>query len=153
MIEMMNKKTLLLFSGLASLVISTAAIVPALTATTVAQPANTQSPNRGMGRLNLTADQQTKIKQIREASRQQIQSILTPQQQAQIQQARQQKQRPQLNLTEEQKAQLKALNQNTRRQIDEVLTPEQRQQLQQQHGKRHHNRSQTMQNQETSQPQ
>ena len=85
--------------------------------------------------LNLTPEQQQQIRQIRQNARAQIQQVLTPQQRQQLSQLRNQdpKQRraamKQLNLTEAQKAQIRQIRAQTRQQIKAILTPEQRQQL------------------------
>ncbi len=94
--------------------------------------------------LNLSAEQRTRIAQIKREKRAQLESILTAEQRAQLEAQRSQRrssgqtQPPSrrgpmsnLNLSEEQRSQLRQLAQSTRSQIEAVLTPEQRQQIQQ----------------------
>ncbi|HEY9692638.1 MAG TPA: hypothetical protein V6D15_10550 [Oculatellaceae cyanobacterium] len=103
--------------------------------TLVAQ--NAPQPNvqrKGWGnkfeQLGLSAEQKTKIQQIKQSTRQQMSNIFTAEQKQQMQTARQQKQRPNLNLTEDQKTRLKALRQSSKTQIEAVLTDAQKQKLQ-----------------------
>ena len=84
-----------------------------------------------MQQLNLSDAQKTQIKQYRQSERQQIDAILSSDQKAAMQQARQNHTRPNLNLSADQKAQMKAVRQQTEASIKAVLTPEQLQQLQQ----------------------
>ena len=98
--------------------------------------AQAQEPH-GFQRLGLTQEQKTKMAQIRQNTRSQIEAILTPQQREQFQAAMQDS-RPNkrqafaaLNLTPEQKAQMRQIRQSAKSQFEAVLTPEQRQQLQQ----------------------
>lgn len=134
----------LLVSAIA-LSLSIIAVAPA-----VAQsPASRDLAQRGQTRrpnfLNLTAEQQTQIEQIRENERSQIAAILTEEQLTQLQQEMQNRQpgSPQesrgtgrspfesLDLTDEQRSQIEAVIRTSREQMDAVLTSEQRQQLQQ----------------------
>jgi Spy/CpxP family protein refolding chaperone len=80
--------------------------------------------------LGLSAEQQTRIQQIKQSTRQQMDAIFTAEQKQQKQAARQQRQRPNLNLTEDQKARLQALRQSSKTQIEAVLTDAQKQKLQ-----------------------
>ncbi|MDX2216057.1 MAG: hypothetical protein SFY66_22520 [Oculatellaceae cyanobacterium bins.114] len=85
--------------------------------------------------LNLTAQQQSKIRKIREKSRQRIEQILTAEQRTEWQQAMQNPQRSNqvatLKLTSQQERQLQELLRSEQQQIFEVLTPSQREQLRQ----------------------
>ncbi len=99
-------------------------LIPGFTSAAVAVPAHAGKWG-GMKSLNLTTDQKAQIKQIREAAKQEMDNIFTPEQKTLRQQARQQHQRVKLNLTADQKAQIKTLRQKTRSQIEAVLTPEQ----------------------------
>jgi Spy/CpxP family protein refolding chaperone len=85
---------------------------------------------RRWNQIKLTDAQKAQIKQIEDSSRQQIDTIYTPQQKEQLRTAQQQHQKPNLNLSAEQTAQLKAIHQNVEKQIQAVFTPEQLQQLQ-----------------------
>lgn len=115
-----------------------------------AQPTPTQTaPQRHHGKkpqLNLTDDQKQQLEQIEKDTRDQIQSVLTPDQQAQLQtlmqnrqgQRHQERSRQgrqdflsQLNLTDEQKAKIKDIMQQQKARRDAVFTPEQQQQMQQ----------------------
>ncbi|MBR8839085.1 MAG: hypothetical protein DSM106950_35070 [Stigonema ocellatum SAG 48.90 = DSM 106950] len=87
--------------------------------------------------LNLTADQKTQIKQIRDSAKQQMDAVLTPDQKALQQQARQQHTRPKLNLTDDQKAKFKTIHDSTESQINALLTPTQQQTYQQLRAQRH----------------
>lgn len=86
--------------------------------------------------LNLTPEQQAKMKQIWEAERQQMDNILTAEQKARLQAAREKREDPRqvfesLNLTTEQKAKIQEVHRASRQQMDAILTPQQRQLLQQ----------------------
>jgi protein CpxP len=116
-----------------SLAVSKQAVAdqPSLLAQDSAQP-NVQRKGRGnkFAQLGLSAEQQTKIQQIKQSSRQQMDSVLTAEQKQLLQTAKQQRQRPNLNLTEDQKARMKAIKESSKTQIDAVLTAEQKQKLQ-----------------------
>ncbi len=144
----MKIKPLVLLPGaIAVLFVAAAPLMPPLTDGVAAQTAPGVRPNRadqmqrgkGWQELNLTDAQKAQMRQVRESAKQRMGAILTGEQQAQLQAARQQRQRPNLNLTEAQKAQMKAVREDTQRQIEAILTPEQRQKLQemrQQRGQR-----------------
>ncbi len=150
----MKIKPLVLLPGAIAVLFAAAApLMPMLTHGVVAQAAPGARPNRADkmrgGRawqeLNLTDAQKAQMKQVRESAKQRMDTILTSEQKAQLQAARQQRQRPNLNLTEAQKAQMKAVREDTQRQIEAILTPEQRQKLQeikQQRGQRSSQRRQ-----------
>ena len=107
--------------------------------------------------LNLTAEQQAQIEQIREDKRSQIDAILTAEQKAQLQQAqenrnphaRENRGMPRLfaslNLSDEQRSQIEAVMRSSKEEMDAILTPEQRQQLQE-HRQQHQARPQVPQN-------
>ncbi len=87
-------------------------------------------------KLNLSADQKIKNKRIREESRDQIQRILTTDQQNQWKAAQQQGQKgrevmPSLNLSDSQKNQIRAIQKVTKERIEALLTPEQREKMRQ----------------------
>ncbi len=92
--------------------------------------------------LNLTPEQQAQIRQIREASKQQMQSVLTAEQRTQLETARQQGQRPRLNLSEQQRQQMQQIRESTKQKIEAVLTPEQRARAEQLRQQRQQNRPQ-----------
>lgn len=125
-------KLLPLLAGTVSLALS-AAMMPVAFAQTNAPAA---PPSRQQNWLNLTPEQQTKMQQIRQAEREQINSILTTEQRGILENARQNRQNPRqvfesLNLTDEQKTRLEQVRRRSREQMDAILTPEQRQQMQQ----------------------
>ena len=92
----------------------------------------------GMGwqRLNLTEAQKAQMQTIKNNTRAQIEGILTAEQRATLQAAKdaprgQRGQRgwANLNLTEQQKTQMREIRQASQQQMLAVLTPEQRQQM------------------------
>jgi protein CpxP len=128
--KMKKMKALFLMPGAIMLMLATPPVIFSFTHAAVAAP----SHEHGGGwetKLNLTDAQKAQIKQIHESSEQQINAILTPDQQAQKQQGRQQHQRTKLNLSDDQKAKIKAIRQGADSQIQALLTPAQQQQLQQ----------------------
>lgn len=155
----MNSKSLLLCAGATALAIS--AVAPALSQSTPTAPAQ-RNPMHRLDFLNLTSEQQARIKQIRQSERSQIDAILTPEQKAQLQQERQNRKPPtgqnpappagenqgkpptpfaSLNLTAEQRSRIEAIMRSSREQMDAVLTAQQRQLLQQ-HRQQHEQRRQ-----------
>jgi Spy/CpxP family protein refolding chaperone len=89
---------------------------------------------RHMGDLNLTAAQQTKMEQLRTATRAQIDAVLTPEQRQKFAQIKAQRQankqgRKGMNLTADQKTQLKAIRETNRQQFKAILTPAQQAQI------------------------
>lgn len=106
----------------------------------------------GFSRLNLTDEQKAQMQAIQTNTRNQIEAILTPDQKAKLQAAKEarqaqrqagqgqgqrqarQGQRPQkgwanLDLTEQQKTQMRQIQETSRQQMLAVLNPQQRQQL------------------------
>lgn len=91
--------------------------------------------------LNLTPAQQEQMRQIKAEFRTQMQAILTPEQRAKLEAAKQNSQgqnrqarrgvMESLNLTDAQKAQMRELKQQQKSRMQAVLTAEQRQQLEQ----------------------
>ncbi|XHX80743.1 MAG: hypothetical protein RBJ76_12660 [Stenomitos frigidus ULC029] len=161
----MNVKRFLFLPG--ALAIALSAAVPMLP---VAAQTQTQTPPAGQyqkrgAKLNLTEAQKAQLKQIREATRSQIDAILTPEQKAQLDAAKQQRQQRQagqpgqlgqpgqkprgkwaaLNLTADQKASMQAIRQDAKQKMDAVLTAEQRQQLEQRRQQRLQKRQQPSQ--------
>ncbi|MUL35439.1 Spy/CpxP family protein refolding chaperone [Gloeocapsopsis dulcis] len=107
-----------------------------------AQPAAPQvgqrAGGRGMGKagIELTAEQQAQMEQIRNETRTQIEGVLTPEQRQQWQAAMQNGQRRRgamaaLNLSEAQRTQIRQIMQSSKERATAVLTPEQRQQIEQ----------------------
>ena len=143
------------------------ALALTLSATSFAVTAQTASPSplllaqtpqkeRGPWKeLNLTDAQKTQIQAIRRDSRIKFEAVLTPEQKAKLEAAKQarraewqarkaqgqtqgqagQRQRKdnfaELNLTEAQKTQMRQIRESEKQQIQAVLTPEQRQKLKQ----------------------
>lgn len=126
-----NIKVLPLLAGVVSIALS-AATIPAV----LAQSNNKPPEGLHQNRLNLTAEQQQKIQQIKQSERDQMDKILTAEQKARLERARQNRENPRqvfesLNLTEQQKAQMDAVRRATKEQMDAILTAEQRQQMEQ----------------------
>jgi periplasmic protein CpxP/Spy len=99
-----------------------------------AQKAQIKAAFPKMAALNLTEAQKTQMMQIAQQTRQQVQSILTPQQQTQLQAAIAQGKSPKdamkdLGITDAQKTQLRDVKKASKESIFALLTPEQRQQM------------------------
>ncbi|HEY9906113.1 MAG TPA: hypothetical protein V6D18_00740 [Thermosynechococcaceae cyanobacterium] len=140
----MNWKLALLLPGAIVLAVAAAPILPGITAPT--GTAIAQSQPRA-DKLNLTADQKAKLKQVREATQSKIQAVLTPEQRQQLETLKQQRQSQRqqgqkqpraarqnggmaaLNLTNDQKAQIRQIRESAKQEMEFVFTPEQRQQL------------------------
>ncbi len=138
------KKLYLAIPGALALALAVSPVLPVFTEAASALPGEV-AERRGEGwgrRLNLTEQQQTQMRQIRESTKARIDRILTSQQQAERQRARQERRRPNLTLTDEQKTQMRAIRQEARRQMDALLTAEQRQQLEQMRQQRSQRRQQ-----------
>ncbi len=157
----MNVKRLLFLPGALAIALSVAAPMLPVAAQTKTPPTAGQSQKRGVN-LNLTEAQKAQLKQIREATRSQLEAILTPEQKAQLETAKQQRQQSQpgqqgqrgqkprgmwaaLNLTADQKTRIKAIRQDAKQKMDAVLTAEQRQQLEQRRQQRLQKRQQPSQ--------
>jgi periplasmic protein CpxP/Spy len=139
----MNKKALFLLPGALMLMFAASPLIPSFTNPAIAQNAPTKGEHgKKWEKLNLSADQKAKIKTIRDSAKQQMDGILTAEQKAQLQQAKQTRQRPNLNLTADQKAQMKTIRESTETQIKALLTPEQQQQLEKMHQERQGSRQQ-----------
>ena len=108
-----------------------------------AQPllAQAQQHQGKWSQLNLTEQQQQQMRQLREETRTQMQSILTPEQQQKLQAAMQNGQgrnnqawrEVMASLTDEQKAKKRELMQQQKSRFEAILTAEQKQQLEQMH--------------------
>jgi Spy/CpxP family protein refolding chaperone len=101
-----------------------------------AQSPNGQGPNAQGNRgrqerpdLNLTSEQEAQLRALQEETRSQMDAVLTPEQRAMLETAREQRQRPRLNLTTEQREQMQAIREASQAAHDAILTPEQRQQI------------------------
>jgi Spy/CpxP family protein refolding chaperone len=137
---MKTMKALSFLPGAIALMLAASPVIPAFTNPAFADPGH--MGGRGMEQLNLTADQQAKMKQIHDSERQQMDAILTDAQKAQMQTARQQHQKPNLNLTDDQKAQIKTIRQAAQSQMEAILTPDQKQKLQELRQQRRDHRQQ-----------
>ena len=115
----MNKKALLLLPGTIALMFAASPLLPGAVKPAMADGAY----GHGQMERNLTDAQKSQIRQYRQSERQQINAILTPDQQAAMQQARQNHTRPNLNLSADQKAQIKAIRQQTEANIKAVVNP------------------------------
>jgi Spy/CpxP family protein refolding chaperone len=87
-----------------------------------------------LDKLNLTAEQKTKMQELWTAARSQMQEVLTAeqQQQAQVIKERRQSMRngwKNLDLTADQKAKLKVIRESSEQQLNSILTPEQQAKL------------------------
>ena len=143
-------KPLPLLAGAIALSLSFGSTLPAFSQSTGATPTEQNRMLQHKNRLNLTPDQQARMKQIRQNTRSQLDGILTAEQRAQLQRDRQNKGTPRagesrgmprspftsLNLTAEQRSRIEAVMRSSKQQMDAILTPEQRQQMQQQHQQR-----------------
>jgi len=126
----MKMKALVLIPGTIMLMLATSGGIFSFTHAAAAAPYH-EHAGGWEKKLNLTDDQKAQIKQIHKSTKEQINAILTPDQQAEKQQARLQHTKPNLNLSDDQKAKIKGIKQNSFSQIEALLTPEQQQQLQQ----------------------
>jgi periplasmic protein CpxP/Spy len=89
---------------------------------------------RNLSNLNLTAEQKTKMAQLRAATKTQIDAVLTPAQRQQREQITAQRQANRqgengLNLTADQQAKLKAIRDANKAQFKAILTPAQQAQI------------------------
>jgi Spy/CpxP family protein refolding chaperone len=98
-------------------------------------------PGGHMGRLaklNLTAEQKSKLEQLRATTRTQMDAVFTPEQRQQAKLRQEQRREmggkwKSLNLTADQQAKLKEIRQSSKAQFEAILTPEQQQQAKQKH--------------------
>lgn len=153
----MKFKSLSLIAGAVALTLTTTSFA-VKAQTSSASPlllaqAQEQGPRQGKkgawSELGLTQAQQTRLREIRQNTRTQIEGVLTQEQKDQLRTAaearRAQRQAGQpgqrqgrggkgfagLNLTEDQKNRIQAIKESSKQQMDAVLTPEQRTKLQQ----------------------
>jgi periplasmic protein CpxP/Spy len=121
---------------LVAIVIATPAFAHSRSFSHTAAPHQIAAGEMGRHRddLNLSADQKTKMQQLRTSERAQIEAVLTPAQRQQFAQIKAQRQanrqqRQGMNLTADQKVKLKAIRQNNQQQFKAILTPAQQAQL------------------------
>lgn len=136
---MKSIKLLPLLAGAFSLSLSLAQIPAALAQSNMppGPPAGGErNQMQRQNKLNLSPEQKEEMKRIKQATRQQMSNILTPEQKARLEAARANQENPRqvyqsLNFTEEQIAKMKEIRQSSWQQMEAILTPEQRQQMQQ----------------------
>jgi periplasmic protein CpxP/Spy len=130
----MQTKSLFLLPGAIALLLAATPIYPSLAQTptqgTTPQMGQKQKRGERWVQLDLTDAQKTQLQQIKASTRQQMEAVLTPEQKAQLLQAKRNRQRPNLNLSDAQKSQMQSIYENSMRQMNAVLTPEQQQKLQ-----------------------
>ncbi|CAN1211753.1 hypothetical protein TUMEXPCC7403_16230 [Tumidithrix helvetica PCC 7403] len=107
-----------------------------LSQTSASTPSKLKQDGDKIRDLNLTDAQKQQIRTIRQDTRQKLEAVLTNEQRAQIQQAKQSGQNPRdimksINLTNAQRQQIQAIRQNSYQQIQSILTDEQRAKLEQ----------------------
>lgn len=130
-VPLMKSKALFWVPGAIALILAAAPALPPFSEAAIAGPGRMGDRSGKLEQLNLTEAQKTEMTRIRENTRQQMQAVFTPEQQAQMRQAREQRQRPDITLTDAQKTQLRAIHEESRRQMQSVLTEQQQQQLEQ----------------------
>lgn len=126
----------------------------AITGATVVAQNQPSNPPEGLPnktRLNLTDEQRTQMRQIREETRSQMDSVLTAEQREKLKAAVGQGQgqgrrnmrdvMSQLNLTQEQKDRIKQIQESSRQRMQSIFTPEQMQQMQQMRQNRQNRRN------------
>ncbi len=126
----MNLKLALLLAGAMTLIITSVPMVADAQANSLTQtfPA--------LAGINLTSQQQNQINQLRQSTRSQVESILTPPQRDQLKTAIDQGNTlrdaiAEISLSLGQKRQLRDVFQSVQQQMATILTPEQQQQLRQ----------------------
>jgi Spy/CpxP family protein refolding chaperone len=125
-----------------------------------AQPllAQAQQHQGKWSQLNLTEQQQQQMRQLREETRTQMQSILTPEQQQKLQAAMQNGQgrnnqawrEVMASLTDEQKAKKRELMQQQKSRFEGILTAQQKQQMEQMRQECQQKRQQRQQQQQAN---
>ncbi|WP_251960421.1 Spy/CpxP family protein refolding chaperone [Nostoc commune] len=150
----MKLKALSLVAGAISLTLSATSFAVHAQTASPSPVLLAQTPQRQKGPwkdLNLTDAQKTQIQTIRRDSRTKFEAVLTPEQKAKLEAAKQARQAQRqagqgqrqpgqrrgkggfadLNLTEAQKTQMRQIRESEKQQIQAVFTPEQRQKLEQ----------------------
>lgn len=147
---MMKIKLMPLLAGLITLsAVATPLIAKAQVNTSEQPPTQTMHQHHGQGdTLNLSDAQKQQMREIGKETQDQIQAVLTSDQQAQLKAAMQNHQNHQagqthqgdrqniwtsLNLTDAQKAKIKTIREAQKSRMQAVFTPAQQQQLQQMH--------------------
>lgn len=92
-----------------------------------------------MDNLNLSAEQKTKIEQLKTNTRTQIEAVLTPEQRQKFTAMKNDRSNMRdgwesLNLTADQKSKIQAIRQNNRQQLQAILTPAQQSQIKEKRG-------------------
>ncbi len=146
----MNIKTLLLVPGAIALSLSCFSVPPSVAQ--VGDPVAPLQQQRGMNRLNLTAEQQRQMQELRTWTQTEMGKVIGPENMAKLQAARQNggKMRGQLkemNLTEAQKQALRGIREESKRRMQAILTEEQRNLLQQKRQSRQEQRQQSQRRQ------
>jgi Spy/CpxP family protein refolding chaperone len=119
--------------ALISKLLATAAVVTIAVNSNLAQAQQPSVPPFLQG-IELTSEQQSEIAQISESYRQEIDSLLSPEQQSQFRSAIASGGNPReamraANLSSEQKQKMKEIMRSQREEISNLLTPEQKQKL------------------------
>lgn len=155
----MNLKHALLIPG--ALTLALLAFAPVLPGVSQTDPAPVQPGKKNRPQLNLTQDQKTRMSQIRESTRTQMQAVLdqvlTAEQKAKLASAPKRRggmpDFSSLNLTDTQKQQIRTqmqtIRQAARQEMLKILTPEQQQQFQQKQQQRQNKRDQLRQSGQT----
>ncbi|MEH2067177.1 MAG: P pilus assembly/Cpx signaling pathway, periplasmic inhibitor/zinc-resistance associated protein [Nostoc sp.] len=144
----MKLKTLSLIAGAIALSLTTTSFAVVAQTASPSPLLLAQTPQKPKGpwaELGLTDTQKSQIQSIRRDSRAKYEAVLTPEQKAKLEAAKQARQAERqagqrrggrknfadLNLTEAQKTQMRQIRESEKQQIQAVLTPEQRQKLEQ----------------------
>ena len=147
----MNLKRLLLVPGTLAFALSLGLPMLPISAQT---PAPAESGQKPGGKLQLDSAQKEQMKQIRTATRAQIEAVLdqelTADQKARLKQARENRQKPDwaaIGISQEKAQQIqqriKAIRQDSKAKMKQVLTPAQQQQLEQRRANWQQRRGQT----------
>ncbi|WP_138500782.1 Spy/CpxP family protein refolding chaperone [Nostoc sp. PA-18-2419] len=151
----MKLKTLSLIAGAIALSLTTTSFAVVAQTASPSPLLLAQTPQKPKGpwaELGLTDTQKSQIQAIRRDSRTKFEAVLTPEQKAKLEAAKQARQAERqagqrqpgqhrggrknfadLNLTEAQKTQMRQIRESEKQQIQAVLTPEQQQKLEQFH--------------------
>ncbi len=136
------KKILFLLPGAIALILSATPML-SVNAQNSAPTAPTGERMQNKNRLNLSADQKSRMKAIRETTRTQVDGVLTAEQRTQLQAQKGQgrgKGWKSLNLSADQKAKIKTIMEASRRDREAILTPAQLEQMRQFQSQRRANR-------------
>jgi periplasmic protein CpxP/Spy len=143
-------KSLPFFLGLVSLTLAASTLFPSFAQSSdpSTRPEHNRLDKGDWKALNLTPDQKTQMKRIRQSSQAQKDAVLTQSQRDLLNAAKGDRENRRqvyatLNLTAAQKAKLKEISRSTKTQMQNILTPEQRQTLEQ-HRSTQRNKNQSM---------